>query len=62
MADAPQFDEAEMAEAGAAAGAAAEKKEKASAVDVNSLPIRAYLDQTVVPLLLQGMSALVKER
>ena len=27
-----------------------------------ALPIRAYLDQTVVPLLLQGLSALVKER
>ncbi len=27
-----------------------------------ALPIRAYLDQTVVPLLLDGMSALVKER
>ena len=26
------------------------------------LPIRAYLDQTVVPILLQGLSALVKER
>jgi protein dpy-30 len=31
-------------------------------MDVNALPIRAYLDQTVVPILLQGMSALVKER
>ncbi|CAK4081005.1 unnamed protein product [Aphanomyces euteiches] len=31
-------------------------------VDVQSLPIRAYLDQTVVPILLQGMSSLVKER
>lgn len=30
--------------------------------DVQTLPIRAYLDQTVVPILLQGMSALVKER
>lgn len=29
---------------------------------LQNLPIRAYLDQTVVPLLLQGMSALVKER
>uniref|UniRef100_A0A7S2VAY1 Uncharacterized protein n=1 Tax=Entomoneis paludosa TaxID=265537 RepID=A0A7S2VAY1_9STRA len=26
------------------------------------LPIRAYLDQTVVPILLDGMSELVKER
>ena len=31
-------------------------------VDLQSLPIRAYLDQTVVPILLQGMSQLVKER
>lgn len=31
-------------------------------MNMHSLPIRAYLDQTVVPLLLQGMSALVKER
>mmetsp|Transcript_24219 Transcript_24219/g.43774 ORF Transcript_24219/g.43774 Transcript_24219/m.43774 type:complete len:142 (-) Transcript_24219:133-558(-) len=29
---------------------------------VNNLPIRAYLDQTVVPILLDGMSELVKER
>eukprot|EP01025_Chloroclados_australasicus_P030838 TRINITY_DN3102_c0_g1_i1.p3 TRINITY_DN3102_c0_g1~~TRINITY_DN3102_c0_g1_i1.p3 ORF type:complete len:156 (+),score=38.08 TRINITY_DN3102_c0_g1_i1:88-555(+) len=28
----------------------------------NTLPIRQYLEQTVVPILLQGMSALVKER
>ncbi|KAK6182439.1 protein dpy-30 homolog [Patella vulgata] len=31
-------------------------------VDVQSLPTRAYLDQTVVPILLQGMSILAKER
>ena len=30
--------------------------------DLSSLPIRAYLDQTVVPLLLQGMSQLAKDR
>jgi len=38
----------------------------AGAVDskssLKSLPVRAYLDQTVVPLLLQGMSELVKAR
>lgn len=28
----------------------------------SNLPIRAYLDQTVVPILLDGMSELVKER
>ncbi|KAL0239897.1 hypothetical protein GEMRC1_010005 [Eukaryota sp. GEM-RC1] len=27
-----------------------------------ALPIRAYLDQTVVPILLQGLAALAKER
>lgn len=31
-------------------------------LDQQALPIRAYLDQTVVPLLLQGLSTLVKER
>jgi len=30
--------------------------------EVQSMPIRAYLDQTVVPILLDGMSELVKER
>jgi protein dpy-30 len=31
-------------------------------LSLNALPIRAYLDQTVVPTLLAGMSALVKDR
>uniref|UniRef100_UPI0001AB2939 Protein dpy-30 homolog n=1 Tax=Homo sapiens TaxID=9606 RepID=UPI0001AB2939 len=31
-------------------------------VDLQSLPTRAYLDQTVVPILLQGMAVLAKER
>merc|ERR1712141_966317 len=31
-------------------------------VDLQSLPSRAYLDKTVVPILLQGMSVLAKER
>ena len=31
-------------------------------VNLQAMPIRAYLDNTVVPVLLQGMSALVKER
>jgi protein dpy-30 len=30
--------------------------------DVSTLPTRAYLDQTVVPILLQAMSLLAKER
>ena len=31
-------------------------------IDLQGLPVRAYLDQTVVPILLQGMSILAKER
>jgi len=30
--------------------------------DFQSLPIRAYLDQSVVPVLLQGLSELAKQR
>ncbi|XP_048842975.1 protein dpy-30 homolog isoform X1 [Brienomyrus brachyistius] len=39
----------------------AEKSSKQK-VDLQSLPTRAYLDQTVVPILLQGLSVLAKER
>ena len=39
--------------------AATEAQEK---IDSQALPIRAYLDQTVVPILLQGLSDLVKAR
>ena len=35
---------------------------KKSRVELQSLPIRAYLDQTVVPVLMQAMSAVAKER
>ena len=42
----------------AAAAAVAADKQK----NFQALPIRAYLDQTVVPILLDGMSELVKER
>lgn len=31
-------------------------------LDVTALPIRQYLETAVVPILLQGMQALVKER
>jgi len=30
--------------------------------DISTLPTRAYLDQTVVPILLQGMSQLARDR
>ncbi|XP_037060291.1 protein dpy-30 homolog [Peromyscus leucopus] len=39
----------------------AEKSSKQK-VDLQSLPTRAYLDQTVVPTLLQGLAVLAKER
>uniref|UniRef100_A0A803VV74 Protein dpy-30 homolog n=8 Tax=Passeriformes TaxID=9126 RepID=A0A803VV74_FICAL len=39
----------------------AEKASKQK-VDLQSLPTRAYLDQTVVPILLQGLAVLAKER
>eukprot|EP00287_Rhodomonas_sp_CCMP768_P012714 CAMPEP_0196719824 /NCGR_PEP_ID=MMETSP1091-20130531/2751_1 /TAXON_ID=302021 /ORGANISM="Rhodomonas sp., Strain CCMP768" /LENGTH=93 /DNA_ID=CAMNT_0042060889 /DNA_START=177 /DNA_END=458 /DNA_ORIENTATION=- len=39
--------------------AATEAQEK---IDAQALPIRTYLDQTVVPILLQGLSDLVKTR
>ncbi|XP_025060947.1 protein dpy-30 homolog isoform X1 [Alligator sinensis] len=39
----------------------AEKTSKQK-VDLQALPTRAYLDQTVVPILLQGLAVLAKER
>ncbi|XP_051238142.1 protein dpy-30 homolog [Dicentrarchus labrax] len=39
----------------------AEKMQKQK-VDLQALPTRAYLDQTVVPILLQGLSVLAKDR
>lgn len=38
------------------------KEEPQKSQKVNNLPIRAYLDQTVVPLVLQGMAEVAKER
>jgi len=35
---------------------------KKARIDVNTLPTRQYLDQTVVPILLQGVTQLSKER
>ena len=52
--DAPTSEE--VADAHTAAEAVQNK------MHLQALPIRAYLDQTVVPILLEGMSALVKER
>ncbi len=39
-----------------------DKNEAKPQQNINSLPIRAYLDQTVVPLVLQGMAEVAKER
>ena len=52
--DAPTSEE--VADAHTAAEAVQNK------MHLQALPIRAYLDQTVGPILLEGMSALVKER
>merc|ERR1711899_670224 len=41
---------------------AADAPSKRAKVDLQSLPTRAYLDQTVVPILLSGMSVLSRER
>lgn len=41
---------------------ATELASKKTKVDLQGLPVRAYLDQTIVPILLQGMSVLAKER
>ena len=52
------------AEAPAAGAAAAQKAalETQNKLDVQAIPIRQYLETSVVPILLQGMQALVKER
>lgn len=59
----------EPPEAGAGAddGEAAAGAEKSAMgvqqkMNLQTAPIRTYLDSTVVPVLLQGLSALVKER
>mmetsp|Transcript_4938 Transcript_4938/g.10262 ORF Transcript_4938/g.10262 Transcript_4938/m.10262 type:complete len:139 (-) Transcript_4938:262-678(-) len=39
-----------------------QQQQQQRAPELQSMPIRAYLDQTVVPILLDGMSELVKER
>jgi Dpy-30 motif len=39
-----------------------EPPRKKPGVDLQSLPTRQYLDQTVVPILLQALSTLAKER
>ncbi|XP_076464328.1 protein dpy-30 homolog [Babylonia areolata] len=41
---------------------AGEPQAKIPKVELQSMPTRAYLDKTVVPILLQGMSVLAKER
>lgn len=33
-----------------------------SAIDIQALPTRQYLDQTIVPILLQGMAAVARTR
>ncbi|KAK7076628.1 Protein dpy-30 [Halocaridina rubra] len=57
--------EAESSEAKTSASGAesnGESRAKRPRMDVNSLPTRQYLDQTVVPILLQAVTQLNKER
>lgn len=39
-----------------------DNQKQSSNSNLNSLSIRSYLDQTVVPILLQGMAEVAKER
>lgn len=39
-----------------------EGESKKPRVDLQAIPTRQYLDQTVVPIVLQGLSAVAKER
>jgi len=51
------YDDAAEGKAGEQAAMAVQNK-----MNLQTAPIRTYLDSTVVPVLLQGLSALVKER
>ena len=39
-----------------------EGESKKPRVDIQAMPTRQYLDQAVVPIVLQGLSAVAKER
>jgi protein dpy-30 len=45
-----------------AAAPAKQARQDPNQVNLSALPIRSYLDQTVVPTLLQGLSEMAKER
>jgi len=51
------YDEPEEGKSGEKAATGIQQK-----MNLQTAPIRTYLDSTVVPVLLQGLSALVKER
>jgi len=51
------LDDAEEGQSASKAAMAVQNK-----MNLATAPIRTYLDSTVVPVLLQGLSALVKER
>ena len=57
--DAPRFFSPAAPQAKSAEKAAMGVQNK---MNLQTAPIRTYLDSTVVPVLLQGLSALVKER
>ena len=45
-----------------AAGEAEAAKRSKDKAELQAMPTRTYLDQTVVPILLQGLGVLAKER
>jgi protein dpy-30 len=53
-------DEGSSSKEGSSSSAAPSSKR--SKQDLQSLPTRQYLDQTVVPILLQGLASLARER
>lgn len=60
MSDVPAatgYDDSAEAQAAERAATAVQNK-----LNVQALPSRSYLEQTVVPILLQGMAALTRER
>uniref|UniRef100_A0A671VKJ4 Protein dpy-30 homolog n=1 Tax=Sparus aurata TaxID=8175 RepID=A0A671VKJ4_SPAAU len=57
----PDHTDADQSMEGHTPKASVEKISKQK-VDLQALPTRAYLDQTVVPILLQGLSVLAKDR
>lgn len=57
-----EADSTDVKSAGGGGESNGESRAKRPRVDLTSLPTRQYLDQTVVPILLQAVTQLNKER